>query len=114
MDMKIENGNIVLSSSGIPVTVAGEELTLQKAEILLKTPKGSFIFDRDFGSRIHEMKLNERENPNALLFEYAMEVTEKIPGVKIIDAQYTPGKGIITIASGEKYKEVTVELSSLI
>lgn len=112
--MKIENGNIVLSSSGIPVTVAGEELALQKAEILLKTPKGSFIFDRDFGSRINEMELNERENSNALLFEYALEVTEKIPGVKIIDTQYTPGKGIVTIACGEKFKEVTVELSSLI
>lgn len=112
MDMKIENGNIVLSTSGIPITISGEELALQKAEILLTVPKGSFIFDRNFGSRIHEMELNERENPNALLFEYALEVTEKIPGVKILNTQYTPGKGTITIACGEKIKEVTVELRS--
>lgn len=110
--MKIENGNIVLSSSGIPVTISGEDLTLQKAEILLTVPKGSFIFDRNFGSRIHNMEVSERENPNALLFEYALEVTEKLPGVKIIDAQYTPGRGIVTIACGAKYKEVTVELDS--
>lgn len=110
--MKIENGNIVLSSSGIPVTISGEDLALQKAEILLTVPKGSFIFDRNFGSRIHNMEVSERENPNALLFEYALEVTEKIPGVKIIDAQYTPGRGTVTIACGEKYKEVTVELDS--
>lgn len=112
MDMKIENGKIALSPSGMPVTLSGEELSLQKAEILLKTPKGSFIFDRNFGSRIHEMRPNERENADALLFEYALEETGKIPGVKVIDTQYTQGKGVITIACGEKIKEVTVELSS--
>lgn len=110
--MKIENGNIVLSSSGIPVIISGEELALQKAEILLTVSKGSFIFDRNFGSRIHNMEVSERENPNALLFEYALEAVEKIPGVKIIDAQYTPSKGTVTIACGTKYKEVTVELGS--
>lgn len=112
MDMKIENGKAALSQSGIPLTLSGDELALQKAEFRLKVPKGSFIFDRDFGSRIPKMKPAERENPDALLFEYALEETEKIPGVKITDAHYSPEAAVIAVASGEKTKEVTVELCS--
>lgn len=110
--MKIENGKIVLSRSGIPITISGDELNLQKAEILLRVPKGSFIFDRNFGSRISEMEPCERENAQALLFEYALEETSKIPGVKIADVRCNDGKGIVTVTCGEKTKEVTVELRS--
>ena len=112
LDVKIENGKIALSPSGIPIILSGAELSLQKAEMLLKTPKDSFIFDRDFGSRRPEMSPAERENPDALVFEYALEETEKLPGVKVTDAHYSPTEAKVTVSCGEMTKEVTVELSS--
>ena len=53
MDTKINNGGPVIGSNGLPETITGLEERLQQAWLCLSGPKGSFIYDRDFGSRIH-------------------------------------------------------------
>lgn len=52
MDTKIENGGPVIGINGLPETITGLEEILQQAWLCLSVPKGSFIYDRDFGSRI--------------------------------------------------------------
>ena len=49
MDIKIENGDIVLNENGSPVTVSGIEQAVQQVNIALKARAESFVYDRKTG-----------------------------------------------------------------
>lgn len=108
--MRIRNGEIDLDERGLPLTLSGDDLAFQKCEFLLKTPKGSFIFDKDFGSRIKGAKTLKRENREALIFEYAAEAVSKVPEVRVYEVKCGENDALITLKIGELSKEVSVSL----
>lgn len=110
MDMKIRDGEIALDEKGLPLTLSGDDLAFQKCEILLKVPKGSFIFDRDFGSRITGAVALKRENREALIFEYAAEAVKKVSEVRVSGVKCGECDALITLETGDKIKEVSVPL----
>ena len=50
MDIKIENRDICISPSGMPVTVDGLDLAEQQVNLALKIPKNSFVYNRKAGA----------------------------------------------------------------
>lgn len=56
MDTALSNGNFLLDSRGIPFLISGVKELLQRALIRLSIKKGSFIYDRDFGSNLYKLK----------------------------------------------------------
>lgn len=50
MDIKIENGDISVSPSGIPNMIDGFALAEQQVNLALKIPKHSFIYNREAGA----------------------------------------------------------------
>lgn len=66
MDTKIENGNFLLNSRGIPETVSGLEAELQRAEIALSIPQGMFRYDGKLGSSISLEKQGEHYEERVL------------------------------------------------
>lgn len=50
MDIKIENRDISISPSGMPVMVDGLDFAEQQVNLALKIPKNSFIYNREAGA----------------------------------------------------------------
>lgn len=110
MDMKITEGEIATDEKGLPLTLSGDDLAFQKCELLLKAPMGSFIYDKNFGSRIKGAKTLKRENREALIFEYAAEAVSKVPEVHVYRVKCGENSAVITLKKGDKTKEVSVSL----
>ena len=49
MDIKIENGDMVLDETGNPVYIDASDEVLQQALFILSTKKGAFIYNKDMG-----------------------------------------------------------------
>ena len=54
MDIKIENNDITFDISDNIVEVSGIEQAVQQINLAMGVKKGSFIYDRSFGSEIHK------------------------------------------------------------
>ncbi len=50
MDIKIENRDISISPSGMPITVDGFDFAEQQVNLALKIPKNSFVYNREAGA----------------------------------------------------------------
>lgn len=50
MDIKIENKDIKISQSGMPIMVDGFDLAEQQVKLALRIPKNSFIYNREAGA----------------------------------------------------------------
>ncbi len=55
-DVKIENGDIVLDSSGNTVLLNDFDARFQQAVVCIKSKKGSFVYDRELGSELDSSK----------------------------------------------------------
>ncbi len=49
MDIKIQNGDILLDETGEPVYIEGIEEVLQQVIFCITAPKGGFIYNKDLG-----------------------------------------------------------------
>ena len=56
MDTAISNGDFMLDSNGIPISIYGIQEILQRALIRLTVRKGSFIYDTNLGSDLYKLK----------------------------------------------------------
>ncbi len=54
MDIKIENKDIAVDISDNFIEVSGIEQAVQQIKLAIGVKKGSFIYDRSFGSEIHK------------------------------------------------------------
>ena len=60
MDHILQDGDFALNASGYPETAAGTRALLQRAELRLRIPRGSFDYDGLLGSRLPAMRgMNE-------------------------------------------------------
>lgn len=76
MDIKIEDGDMVLDKTGAAVCVTDSEEVFQQALFILSTKKGAFIYNKDMGveavtSACTERSLKEIESK---LKEAVMEI----------------------------------------
>ncbi len=58
MDTALINGDFKLDARGIPFYISDTEEILQMAYIRLKVKKGSFIYDKAFGSELFKLDIN--------------------------------------------------------
>lgn len=55
MDTLIQDGDFAADASKIPIKISGEDEVKQRIYIRLKAKKGSFLYDRNLGSRLYEL-----------------------------------------------------------
>lgn len=80
--MKVENGNYVLSEEGIPQEIWGREELLQDAAFALTVPLGSFPYHRGLGSLLGSLT-GEEEHYEDLARSYAGQALLDLPGVEV-------------------------------
>ena len=49
MDIKIENGDMVLDRTGTAVYISGKEELIQRAMFCITSKKGGFVYNKDMG-----------------------------------------------------------------
>ncbi len=76
IDVKISNGDVAVDSTGSPVSISGADAKFQRALICLTVPKGSFVYDRELGTRRFSGSTARRE----LLFNEALA---RYPGERV-------------------------------
>lgn len=77
MDTKIENGDMVLDSTGAPVYIDGTEELWQRAMFCITAKKGGFMYNKAMGSEAVTSVLTERDRKNleARLKEAVVDIT---------------------------------------
>lgn len=79
MDTLLKDGQHSPNDRGLPVAISGVEKLLQQALIRLIIPRGSFPYDLELGSRLHQIR--SRSNP-ALEREAASLVQEALRPIR--------------------------------
>lgn len=87
MDTLIENGDFKLSQNGLPTEIAGMSELLQRARFCLCVPRGSFLHNKNFGSRLFELPDSTAEAKEALALSMAQESLKNQPQIKAYSAQ---------------------------
>lgn len=90
MDTKVENGNFVLSSTGLPRTVEGLEELLQYARMSLSLRRGEFPYGRELGSGLWKWDPEEEHALDRAL-ALANEALLWLPGVRAVEAARIQG-----------------------
>jgi len=100
MDIKITDGDWATDQCGMPIVLSGETEILQRAFLRLRIPKGSFLHDRELGSRFGEINPESRENADRLAFLFAQRALSSLsPKITVTDAQVDFGeKTVITVS----------------
>lgn len=87
MDILLENKDFYCGENGKPVLINGMEETIQRCKIALTVQKGSFIYDKTFGSELHLMKTIEPEQKKSTAELLVKEALLCIPQVQVIKAE---------------------------
>lgn len=66
IDVKIKNDDVVRNSSGRYETITGQDALFQRAFICAAVNKGSFIYDRQLGSRLGGIVVNAKNAKDTL------------------------------------------------
>ena len=85
MDTALENGDIALDGRGYPRTITGMEEILQRVFIRLSVGKGSFIYDRSFGSELRRLS-SQMVNLSEKALNLARDAIADMSGVVITSA----------------------------
>ena len=73
MELKIKDGDYVPDGSGGFVVVSGTEELLQRALLNLTARRGTFLFRKDFGSRLWELGRVQPSARRAAAMQYTAE-----------------------------------------
>lgn len=104
MDTLIENGDYKCGINGLPVTIMGRDEVMQRVKICLKVPRGSFMHNKDFGSRFRTLTI---DSSNQLALSMAQQALEDIPQVKVVSTQILKTSDTVTAV------KVTVSLDNI-
>lgn len=97
MDVKIKDGDMMLSASGSPIYTEGSEAVFQRALFCINTKRGTFRYNRNLGCSAVTSFLTDKdkENLRASLLEavahieglevYVNSAQELVDGVKTAD-----------------------------
>lgn len=105
MDTAISNGDFLLDSRHRPIKISGVQEFLQRALIRLSIKKGSFIYNKDLGSRLYTLSSQENNMQSkalSLVCEALNDMTETV--VRNVSTEF--------IDNGEKLTlEVTLSIN---
>ncbi|NCC87422.1 MAG: hypothetical protein EOM05_06080 [Clostridia bacterium] len=87
MDTLIENGDFKLSQNGLPTAIVGVSELLQRARFCLCVPKGSFLHNKNFGSRFAELLDSTISAKEAFALSMAQESLKNQPQITAYLAQ---------------------------
>ena len=109
MDTAISNGDFLLDSRGRPIIISDFDEVLQQVMIRLKIKYGSFVYHKELGSEIYNLK-NETENLNNKALAIVRRAIVDMCGVEANKAVVFKSDGNMTInveiSSGEESGEV--------
>jgi|GluameStandDraft_1065615.scaffolds.fasta_scaffold122500_2 hypothetical protein len=107
MDTWLEKGDHGTDGRGLPLAIDGEKEWVQQAMIRLCVPRGSFILDRELGSRFYSINPAQ---PRLLLEEQAL-LYAKEALLPMADAQVEWAKCWGSSAGGQGRLEITVKIA---
>lgn len=85
MDTAISNGDFMLDSNGIPISIYGIQEILQRALIRLTVRKGSFIYDTNLGSDLYKLKKTASTNIKSRALSMVKEALKPMSNVLVDD-----------------------------
>lgn len=85
MDTAISNGDFMLDSNGIPISIYGIQEILQRALIRLTVRKGSFIYDTNLGSDLYELKKTTSTSIKSRALSMVKEALKPMSNVLVDD-----------------------------
>ncbi len=109
MDTALKNGDFCLGTTGKPFLISGAKEILQRALIRLTVKKGSFIYDKNLGSRLYTLKSstgNLKNTASILVNEALADMKEvKVDSVDVSFADSAENLRISVNLSIDKNKE---------
>lgn len=85
MDTAISDGDFMLDSNGIPISIYGIQEILQRALIRLTVRKGSFIYDTNLGSDLYKIKKTASTNIKSRALSMVKEALKPMSNVLVDD-----------------------------
>ena len=85
MDTAISNGDFMLDSNGIPISIYGIQEILQRALIRLTVRKGSFIYDTNLGSDLYKLKKTTSTSNKSRALSMVKEALKPMSNVLVDD-----------------------------
>ena len=87
MDTLIQNGSFKTGENGLPVKIYGYDELLQRAIFCLTVPRGSFLHNKNFGSRLKDVKSSSYDAKSILALTMAQEALKNQGDVRAYSAQ---------------------------
>ena len=85
MDTAISNGDFMLDSNGIPISIYGIQEILQRVLIRLTVRKGSFIYDTNLGSDLYKLKKTTSTSIKSRALSMVKEALKPMSNVLVDD-----------------------------
>ncbi|MFY9198952.1 MAG: hypothetical protein WBK75_03630 [Acutalibacteraceae bacterium] len=92
MDTLIEQGDFAVSANGLPIQISDTQELLQRAIFCLSIPRGSFLHDKELGSRFFELKNSKLDAKNSIALSMAQEALKNQPQISVYSAQIEHGE----------------------
>lgn len=106
IDTLIINGDFSLDNRGRLITLHNEQELLQRAIIRLMVRKGSFIFDKDMGSELYQLRRSDPKNLERIALGYVQDALYPMTGLSVgeVKCDYDRGNDRITVKVELKLK----------
>ena len=108
MDNKIKDGDWQIENS-YAVTVDGMKELLQRVEMRLRTRRGEFYLDKNFGSLLYKLN-NCGDEKELLALEYARQALEEMEQVFVTKCIIENGTVKVVLIIQDVEKEVIIKL----
>ncbi|MCH3972925.1 MAG: hypothetical protein LKE53_09245 [Oscillospiraceae bacterium] len=108
MEQKLENGDYLLAPNGLAQSVSGDAALLQHAQNRLLARRGQFVYNPQFGSRLH---LVRQGSPAALqqAMRFAQEaLAPLLPRAFAAAVRFGAAGVFVRVHAGNLEKEVLV------
>lgn len=117
MDFKIENGDWLLNSCGMPVELTGEAEVFERCRRCLEAPLGSFVYDKNFGSRLNRLNDYEKGASENQAMLFAQKALQGISCVRVLNCKLSQNDGkikkaVFTLEYSGTTQEVTVNIDN--
>jgi hypothetical protein len=115
MDTQIKDGSFDKNENGLPVSVCGPDELLQRAYISLCVPRGSFLHDKAFGSRLPEILNCDGKSMDSMALLYAQDALRSQPlralGAKVnMDTHNAVNSVTVKLLIENEIQEVVIDI----